>query len=1610
VFTGSAVTGVLLHLDLGPFRRILRDTTNQILEPSFQGRVVVDGIDSFGLHGIRVSSAVVYDPRGEKVLVANGIRAEIHLLDLAKTALFGKGELTIRVPLVRIDHVNASLARGEDQGLAIAQAFASRPPKTPPKPKDPNNPGRPVGVALERIELGHAWIHGEVAAPRAVDAEVTNMVASVRTGEKGLALDVDQMSLLERALLPVPITGKTDAHFSLETPVDKPADTLANRPEMEGGPKDAIMHVGGAFAGHVGGIEVLIKGKLDGDDASASIELPLIQPADLKQIVPGVPLRENASARFVLEGHAPTYDLVGRIDLTPREGAPGSLTARGRVDTTGGARIQVALEGRDLDPSFLREDLPKARVSADVNAEIVTAPALAVVAEVRTQPTEIDKQKVPAVDAHAVLERGALHGNVTVHEPGMPVQGSFYMQPDEDIRFDVEAEVPSLAAAPRLGGAAQGSARVKVRGTFGDEGIDARVEGAVRGIAMKDDFSLAAGRIQGRVNGPLDKLSLDAAISGTSLHAGGYDFDSVNIRARGPALAPTLQAKLEGRDVGEIEAAARVDTKSGAATGVRLRIARDGEELAGGASRIAAKGGALSVEGLALGGKGMGSIGGTLRVSGNDLTGKLAGKAVDLGRIARLVGVAEPPEGVADLDIDLAQTRGGGHKGHVQIHMVEGVLPVAGLKIPGVTALVSATFDDDKVEMGGLFRLVARANEKDPPDERCSGTIAELRLTDAEGAVRGPLLRASTWANLTGSARVEAEDWDLRCLARLAPVGLVLSDVQGRLSTHLEVARPVGQRFVSVRELSLRTRGLEVAGPQSPLDEAPAWASRGIDFAITGSVDGATGETSARVALSDQTGLLAEVEGKADLDLATVVDDPRRRMESIAASRFSASFTMPRRNMSAFATLPTFVKEKLPPVAGDVQIAANVEGTVARPNLTVHAQGWDVALTDKSGAASPWALPIDFDVRANYDTKKATVEAHVKRHGREIIKAAGEADLDLDAVRNGRMGPPRFAFKALLDEVPLGQIPYFADQGMGGNASGLITLGASGGEPRAMVQLDVPDLQLAEDTFFERASVMLDIGRPEGAKTARALTQVAIVGQGGGRLDATGYVGMRWNGLVPTLEREQPADFYMRADKFRLAALQPALAGALNRIDGFLDGGARFGWKRFPGDEEGKVDVSLDITDGAFHLPQLGQELHNAHMSIRSRDGGVIRVDDLSADAINGGIRGWAQATMKGLAFQGAKAELDIGQNEQLPITFQGVPLGHARGKVEVVATNNDKRLAINVSVPGMDLELPATTSRSVQALDEHPEIALSHPIEPPEEQEQPRAEGAKTIVATINLGGIHIKHSMADIKIRSAEGAPVRIEITDETRITGDIKVVTGKFEVLGKKFEIERGLVRLREEDSSNPYINLTARWDAPDGTRVYVDYIGLLQPINEEKLRFRSDPPFSQQQIFGMVLFNETPDTKGAEAVATANKAANESAGLSEKAAGAVGGELATAQVNALLSQIAPIEGLRTKIGTTDEGRLRTSVVYQVGDQVTAQASYEGGTGLGSGGQSGQSGSAGAQGVRTELSVEWRFRKNWMLRGTLGFSGQTPQQGQQSLSQQPSSGLDVLWQYRY
>jgi translocation and assembly module TamB len=257
----------------------------------------------------------------------------------------------------------------------------------------------------------------------------------------------------------------------------------------------------------------------------------------------------------------------------------------------------------------------------------------------------------------------------------------------------------------------------------------------------------------------------------------------------------------------------------------------------------------------------------------------------------------------------------------------------------------------------------------------------------------------------------------------------------------------------------------------------------------------------------------------------------------------------------------------------------------------------------------------------------------------------------------------------------------------------------------------------------------------------------------------------------------------------------------------------------------------------------------------------------------------------------------------------------------------------------------------------------------------------------------VQIEGMGVDVKLTSPKGAGPRIELREEARMSGDVKVIKGTFEVIGKKFEIERGLVRLRPEDGGNPYVNITARWDAPNGTRVYVDYAGVLKPITEQKLRFRSDPALPQQAILAMVLSGGS---------SSSDDTTQGSSSAADVAANVVGGEIASTQINAVLSQIAPLRGLSTRLGTSDSGQLRTTVMYELSDTVKAQASYEGlPNGSRLDGTTTTASDAAGSTNRTEINIDWRFYNNWLLRGSFGFGG---------VNQQPSSGLDMLWQYRY
>lgn len=1572
VFAGALIVSVAVHLDLGPTRRTARTVANAILGGMFKGSIVVGEIDHLSLRGIRVREARALDPSGVEVAKLQGLRADTDVITIARSALFGGGQLRVPVPLVHVDRADITLAAGSGGAPSIADTFLLRKPSPPPPP----NAVAPL-VTLDRVEIDALHAQGPVAAGVNLDTDLSRVTGSVRVDRDGVRVDIGPSRLDARAPVPQPLAG--DLGFHLRVPPSKGAEP--------GGPP----RLEASFDGRLGEIDLRLGASMEGPHVAAKVEVPRATPAAISAFLPDkstkLPLTRPASATVLAEGDLPELGLDAKVDF---EGG-GGVDAKGKLSIAAPTTLDLAFVIRALDPRValpVAEATPldaKGRVKIGLGADVT------IDASVTTKPLSLAGQPIPAVEAEAALAKGAWRGSAKVDEPGAPTTATFSFNPAEGLAFDAEAHASSLRGISRLQLPVDGSARVKVTGTLKGDALDAKVSGRVDGIRAPGEVALEDGAVEARVRGPVTAPTIEATVTGSGLRAGRYAYDRVQAHASGPIAKLSLDARLDAGAGESVAASGALDTSSKAIHGVKVEIHRKGSAIAGTVDRVTPTPAGVQVEGIALAGEGVGKLAGGLAVRGGEIVGKLRGSDVDLASVARMVGLTKPIAGLANVDVDLTSPGPGLRRGHVALELVNG----AAEGLNGLAGQVAASFDGDRLRVDGLLRVIAHASPKEPRDDRCDGAIASLRLTRGEGRLGGPLLDPATWARASGKVDVAADDWNLRCVARLVPmIDYVASEVRGKLTARVGVERRPGARFPSMRHLLARTRGLEIAGPIDAATDRPEWESRSVDVEIKGSFDPASGVMGARFALDDGSPIIS-LGGRATLDPDTLIDHPERRWDIIRRTPVLLKLTIPRRAVGAFGTLPTFVRKYLPPLGGEVQLDASVEGTLEKPRVEVHAKarGLAHAITADADPApgkgqppkqapreSPWGIPVDLDVALGYDGEKATASAHVVHDGATIADAGADFTVPLADVLAGRRVIPKGSFEAKLTRVPLGEIPFFADRGMAGHLDGSVALEGLGTDPTLKAALSLPDLRIGNDLAYDESAISVEIVRPKGRTAAAgrgtASARIALSSKKGGRFTASAFSEIIWqNGLVPAIDPTRPADLVAHASHFRIAALSPFVAGVLSRVDGTLDAEARLGWTRLDDTDKARIAVRLKLADGIFHIPQLGQELHNAQIEINGGGGGVVVLDKLSAEGQKGRITGSGKVRFDGLRFLGADASFAIKPNEAMPITLEGVPVGDAYGQVVLHAEKKSRDLAVTVGIPRFHVDLPPTTGRSVQALDDNPDIVIRQDTAPPPE---PRPKNPPRLALTFNLGEITVKHNLMEIALSSVKGAPLRVVVADKTEVSGDIQLTRGRVEVFKKQFQIEQGLIHLRPEDSANPYVNVTARWDSPDGDPIYIEYAGVLLPIEAKKLKYHS-PKIPDDKIMATLLFGSVEQsTVGAGA---------------EK--GVAPGQGLAAQLIAQQFSTQIAGNISTSIGTNDDGSFRPGLVYNSGDKVIELSTYEAG-----GSQGGTTaGAAQPKGQRTQVTVDWRFWHNWLLRGRVDAG-----------SDQTRMGVDVLWQYRY
>jgi translocation and assembly module TamB len=414
---------------------------------------------------------------------------------------------------------------------------------------------------------------------------------------------------------------------------------------------------------------------------------------------------------------------------------------------------------------------------------------------------------------------------------------------------------------------------------------------------------------------------------------------------------------------------------------------------------------------------------------------------------------------------------------------------------------------------------------------------------------------------------------------------------------------------------------------------------------------------------------------------------------------------------------------------------------------------------------------------------------------------------------------------------------------------------------------------------------------------------------------------------------------------------------------------------------------TIALEKGVVEFNSIGGEFHDVSANIGFTPDGVVRIGNVSARGLSGLVQGAATARFDGLVFGGARAQLQVPKNEPVPLVVDGVQLGIVDGRLDVTAEPSADRssLAVSVDVPSLHVELPLASAHAVQTLGPMDAVRVrvgggADLVQLPEggAEGASKSDAAQTRPVKIDI------HLGEDVQVRRGTDLDVRLAghpsvlLGGTVRASGQVRIPRGTLDVQGKPFAIDNGAVTFVGDDPANPQVNLTAMWTAPDGTRVYADFVG---PLKTGTVTLRSEPARAKNEILSLILFGTTDER------APTNTGASQQASTAVGAAGSAATQpinSALGGVNQMLDKAGLAGGLSTKIDTS-QTTPRPEVELQIARDVSLQVAWVLGVPP-----------PGSNPDSTLFTLNWRFLRNWSLQTTVGSAG--------------TSILDLIWQHRY
>ncbi|AKU94656.1 hypothetical protein AKJ09_01320 [Labilithrix luteola] len=1512
VFVLALAAGVLLHVNLPATRRVVSSSVTKLLRSTFAGTISIEHIGSLGLGGVSGLSGKIYDPEGRQVLAADGIRVRIRGVRALRSVLGGKGDVILAFPEISIAHVDVSLDSDAAGNLRLANAFSS---PAPAKETEPKTPGRGVSLDAPEIGIRHAWVHGQPGGSPYLDADLRNLAGRGHYDPNSIRANVDRLELVTRGL-----PRGADPKGHLEGRFQMPSATG----------KD--MELAASFTGTIFGATSELRASLDGKRVDGTFDARDLTGEHVRA-ASELEIRDQVVFHAEAHGTLPRVAAAAHASL-----GRGTVDAKADLDLSDGFAARGTVSARNVDLQAVVRSAPSSDLGFDASADVMFPKKGGVsgTVSVDTLPGRIDGELAPVLSVRSDLATGALRATGRVLDERFPSEFTVTVRPEpNDTVFsaDVSSKVPDLTRLGKKAGLV-GSASADAKGTLRLSNKSFDVRATIDGTNVaRGDFGADAIRARVSASGTADHPKIELGVHTEGLRGEGQRLDAADVRGR---------VELAGSRIVVHEP--HVDVVRGGLSASIL------------ASDVDIGGARFLVNGAVITGVGEPIFADVSR-DRRAVKVKIDAKSVDLGRLAVFAGRGKDVRAgtlaiQADAMLERDNPRGELHVDMQNLHA---------FKIEGGSLKADATVAE---------RRIGLDLDADVPN------AGHLAFHGTRLSVSGHPSQLASWKGVSGRVRFDGFVEMSRLLAMFPEGSRPPADLAGWLFVRGTVGRDSPTAAPEAR-VSIRTKGLVVAEGQATstkmgkteIRKEVGFRSSEMDVAFDIRVDGTSGAGEFAARVTDSRGALLSLDAKADLPYAELLADFGGTLEKTKSAPVSMLVTVPTRTLDR---LPAVFGTKM--TAGTVGGQLELTGTVAEPHLSLQAKA--------HGIRSKYAaldLATDTDLNLAYDGAKATLGVEMKSRGKKAlaIDATAEAKVADLLIASRASVPWTTSAKAHLDGFPLDLVSSLADRRIRGNVTGDVVLDGLHKDAHLKADLALGGLRIGR-ADYEKGKISLEAG--DGKLTAAARIDQKD-GQKDGFLDLQASSGLAWGGnVVPRLDPAEPFDAHLVAKAFRASAILPFVQTVMNELDGRLDGDLRFAFD--PRTKSATMGGQLDFKDGNVQIAAIGEEFEDAQAKVMIEQDGTIRVTNVEASTSDGHVSANAVLKMDGLSFAGANANLKIPDKKAIDLAVQGKPIGNVFGEASVdihKSPDDPKKLVVAVNVPKFNVKLAKSLKTGVQELGKNEQIKVGVYRSPTEfvrlrldkgdleEEETP----ASLYDVDVTLGEVVVvRGTQARIVLT---GHP-RVSLDGKTVMSGQISVKSGKIDVQGKEFVVERGTVTFNPEDTANPTIVATATWTANDGTKVYADFAG---PLKTGQLNLHSEPPRPKNELFALVLFGSA-DGMNASPTATGQQANS-----TTRAAAAVGGAVAAQGLTDALDDLTGIQAT-ARIDTTLANNPRPEVEVQISRAISVQFAHVLGT-------------PPITDPDTNLAtIDWRFHTNWSLETTFGDRGKAV--------------ADAVWQKRY